>query len=176
MLTTAGLAAVATVFTAAVAGFVAALTTTGLVAVATVVTAAVAGFVAVLTTTGLAAVATVLTAAVAGFVALPAGGAELVAVLTTLATAAVVDPVAGAEDATAETELTGLTTGGEDDRTDGVAGASPDVRVTAAAAPPGTARTANSKATAEIQRILNLQTSPTCAVSLPRKPKNLPIF
>jgi hypothetical protein len=149
----------------------------------TVLMAVATGLVAVLATAALVAVATVSRAAVAGFVAVLAGGAGvaagagLVAVLTTLAAlAAAVEPVAGAEDSTVEIELTGLPAGGEDAGTDGAPGASPDVRVTAAAAPLGTARTASSRATAVIQRILNLQTSPTCVVSLPRIGKNLPIF
>ena len=132
---------------------------------------------AVLTTTGLAAVATVVTAAVAGFVALLAGAAGLVAVLTTPAAAAAVDPVTGAEDATVDTELTGLTAGGED-AGDRVGGRGKPRRQSyrRGGAAWHRAEMANSKATAVIQRILNLQTSPTCAVSLSRNRKNLPIF
>lgn len=98
------------------------------------------------------------------------------AVLTTFAADAAVEPVADTEDTAVETEPTGLTAGGEDAGTDGAPGTSPDVRVTAAAAPLGTARTASSKATAVIQRILKLQTSRTCVVRLPRNRENLPIF
>jgi hypothetical protein len=96
--------------------------------------------------------------------------------LTTLAAGAAVETVADTEDTAVETEPAGLTAGGEDAGTDGAPGTSPDVRVTAAAAPLGTARTASSKATAVIQRILKLRTSPTGVVRLPRNGENLPIF
>jgi hypothetical protein len=93
--------------------------------------------------------------------------------LTTLAAGAVGEPLAEMDDTAFETALPGLS----DEGAAAVVGRlETPPRVTAAAAPLGTARTASSKATAVIQRILKLRTSGTPVASLPRNRKNLPIF
>jgi hypothetical protein len=167
------LVAAVTVLTAVAAGLVAVLVIAGLVAAATVLTAAAAGLVAALVIAGVAAVLTALTAVAAGAAVVLAGAAAVVAAFTTVAAGAGVDPPAATDDTAFDTAPPGLT--------EGVALAAVGTletppRVTAAAAPLGTARTANSRATAVIQRILKLQTSPTRVVRLPRNRKNLPIF
>jgi hypothetical protein len=135
--------------------------TTGLVVVLTVLTAVVA----VLVIAGLVVVLTVLTAVVAGLTTALTAGAGVATGLTTLVAAAAVEPAPGApEDTAFETALPGAT---EDGGVAALGRLETLPRVTAAAAPLGTARAASSNATAAIHRTLKLQTSPTSVATLP---------